>query len=311
MHILFVSSGNSKNVIDPIMQNQGESLVPLGHQVSHFTIKGKGLKGYIHNVFILNTYLKNNSFDIIHAHYSLSAFVASLAGATPIVVSLMGSDVKAAHSLKYIIKLFAFLSWKTIIVKSKDMKDSSSLTKAHIIPNGVNLEKFRPIDKGKSLEITKWNIDKKHILFGANPARNEKNFKLAKEAFDLLGNKNIELHTLVDISNELIPYYLNAADVVLLTSLWEGSPNIIKEAMACNIPVLATDVGDIKELIGNISGCFVTSFEPNDIAEKLNMALVIGKSINGRERISELGLNSDRVATNIISVYKEILGNQS
>lgn len=311
MNILFVSSGNSKNVVDPIMQNQGDSLAPFGHQVSHFTIKGKGIIGYLRNVFILRSYLKNKSFDIIHAHYSLSAYVSSFAGASPIVTSLMGSDVKASHSSKYIIKLFAFLSWKAIIVKSKDMRDSSNFSKAYIIPNGVNLDKFKSIDKTIALKITQWNVNKKHVLFASNPARREKNFKLANEAFNLLEDKNIELHTLIDIPNNLIPYYLNAADVVLLTSLWEGSPNIIKEAMACNIPVLGTDVGDIKELIDNVDGCFVTSFEPKDIAEKLKMALVIGKSINGREKITELGLNSDSVATNLISIYKKILSNQS
>jgi len=310
MHILFVSSGNSKSGISPITKNQGESLVSIGHQVSYFTIQGKGLKGYISNVFILRKYLKNNFFDIIHAHYSLSAFVASLAGAKPLVVSLMGSDVKASSFIKYLIRLYSFFFWETIIVKSKDMKNSSNLTKAHIIPNGVNLDRFKPIEKEASIKITKWNIDKKQILFAANPGRKEKNFQLANEAFKLLSDKNIELQTLINIPNELIPYYLNNADVVLLPSLWEGSPNIIKEAMACNKPLVTTDVGDVKELIENVSGCFIASFDPEDVALKIKLALQFieekGRT-EGRIHIAKLGLDSKDIAKRITEVYKKIL----
>lgn len=99
----------------------------------------------------------------------------------------------------------------------------------------------------------------------------------------------------------------NAADVVLLTSLWEGSPNAIKEAMACNCPVVSTDVGDVREVIGNTEGCYISSFEPRDVAKKIQMALDFSKRTNGKQSIIELGLDSKTVANKIINIYTKVI----
>ena len=160
---------------------------------------------------------------------------------------------------------------------------------------------------GKLLNIFKAD---QVIFFAAKPTRPEKNFALAQQAYKLLNNENTRLHVLNDVSPELIPIWMNASDIVLLTSQWEGSPNVIKEAMACNRPIVATNVGDIKWLIGETDGCYLTSFDPNDVAEKLNLALgfsAIHSITNGRERILKLGLVSDAVAKKIIKIYSTIL----
>jgi teichuronic acid biosynthesis glycosyltransferase TuaC len=93
--------------------------------------------------------------------------------------------------------------------------------------------------------------------------------------------------------------------VVLLTSLWEGSPNVIKEAMACNTPIVSTDVGDVKEIIGKTEGCFITSFDPEDVSDKIKKALEFGKRTTGREDIKHL--ESGVVAKRIIAIYKNVL----
>lgn len=303
MNILFISSGNSKNGISPIIVNQGQSLIDLGYQVSYFTIKGKGLSGYTQNIFTLRRYIKNNRFDIIHAHYSLSAFVAKLGGAKPLVVSLMGSDVKAKGYYKKIIYFLSKYFWKTIIVKSEDMKISLGIENVHIIPNGVNFEKFKPIKKSEALDKTQWNGNKTNILFAANPERQEKNFKLAKDSFDMLDSNTYELKCLVNVPNQDIPYYLNSADVVILTSLWEGSPNVMKEAMACNRPIVATNVGDIQKVIKNTRGCYVTSFDPEEIKNKIEQASKI-QITNGRSKIEHL--EASIIARKLINIYQAI-----
>ncbi|WP_027395889.1 glycosyltransferase family 4 protein [Aquimarina latercula] len=302
MNILFVSSGNSKNGISSLTKNQGESIMELGHQVTFFTIKGKGAIGYFKNIFTLNKFLKNTHFDVVHAHYSLSAIVASLAGAKPLIVSLMGSDVKASAILKYVIKLFSWLFWKQVIVKSQDMKDDSGLKKANVIPNGVNFKKFKQIPRSEAIIETGWDYNKKHILFAANPDRPEKNFALAKKAFSLIDNDEVILQKLEDIPNKKMPFYFNASDVILLTSLWEGSPNVIKEAMACNCKIVAVNVGDIKQVISSTKGCFVTKFDPKEISEKIKEALNLEDKTKGRANINYL--DSELIAHQLVNVYK-------
>jgi len=304
MKILFVSSGNTKGGISPIVKNQGNSLGSIGHDISFFTINGKGLKGYLGHVFVLRNFLKKQSFDVVHAHYSLSAITASLAGTKPLVVSLMGSDIKASSLLKYSIKIFKSLFWKRVIVKSKDMRSSANLKNVEVVPNGVDFEKFKPMSKEKALRITGWNSEKKHILFTANPKRREKNFQLANEAFQKIESENVELHSLIDIPNDLIPAYLNASDVILLTSLWEGSPNVIKEAMACNCKIVSVPVGDVIQVIADTINCFIVDFDADDVFQKLVKSLSLPRKTNGREKIANLDANL--VAKQLTTIYNTV-----
>lgn len=305
MNILFVSRDNISVGISPIVKNQGDSLIDNGVRLNYFAIKGKGLKGYLKAIYGLKKHLKQNEYDIIHAHYSLSAYVASLAGAKPLVVSLMGSDVKSNFFYRWFIIFFNFFFWSKTIVKSVDMKSSLLVKELEVVPNGVDFRKFKLISKIVSLEKTGWDVAKKHILFAANPYRYVKNYKLAKEAFALLSIDGLELHYLDDVVNKDMPYYYNAADVVLLTSLWEGSPNVIKEAMACNTPIVSTDVGDVKDIIGKTNGCYIARGNPIEISLKIQEALKFNGKTTGRENIRHL--DSRIIANRIINIYNSIL----
>ena len=112
---------------------------------------------------------------------------------------------------------------------------------------------------------------------------------------------------LKDIPSDQVVYYYNAADVTLLTSLHEGSPNVIKEAMACNCPIVSTDVGDVKDVIADTDGCYITTYDPKDVVEKIKMALEFGKRTKGRERIVQAGLDSKTIANKIINIYHQVL----
>lgn len=304
MKILFVYSGNKSNGIGPIIQNQANSIKECGIEIDYFPIVGKGLNGYYRATKNLRTHLMHNNYHVFHAHYSLSGIVCSLSGCKPLIVSLMGSDLKQNTILRYLVAFFQIFYWKHTIVKSKDMFKSLVFKKsASIIPNGVNLDKFRPIDKKTSVSYSKYDDKKINILFAANPKRPEKNYMLAKNSFDLLKINNKELHTLENIPNELMPYYYNSSDVVLLTSKWEGSPNVIKEAMACNRPIVTTNVGDVNETIGNTQGCFITENDKNIIAEKIKQAISYTKGTNGRNNIQHL--DEKVIASKIILLYKK------
>jgi glycosyltransferase involved in cell wall biosynthesis len=303
MKVLFISSGNVEFGISIIVKNQGESLRKAGIDVNYFTIKGKGIFSYLKHIFILHTYLRENDFDIFHAHYSLSGFTASLAGCKPLIVSLMGSDIKSGIIEKQIIRLFCFFRWKSVVVKSYSLKKDIGLKKAVIISNGVNLDLVKPSIKKRSSE-------KKIVLFGADPDRNVKNFSLAEKAVSLLHNDNIVLRTIHSLPHDELIGEINNSDVLLITSLWEGSPNLVKEAMACNCPVVATNVGDIAWLFGNEPGHFLTGFNCYDVAEKLRLALSFAQEnvrTNGRQRIITLELDSGSIATKLVSLYQSVL----
>lgn len=306
MKILFISGGRLSDT-SPLVKNQGESLIKKGVDVDFFVVDGRGIFGYLKAIPRLRKKIKEGGYDIVHAHYSFSAFAASLAGSFPLVVSLMGSDTYMSTFWRWCAHVFYYIRWNATIVKTRQMEDMLRMSKLHVIPNGVNMERFTLMEKNKAREKIKYFSEKKLILFIADPRRSEKNFSLAKQVVDALNNPDIELMAVYNVSNELIPCYLNAADALLLTSKWEGSVNVVKEALACNLPIVSTDVGDVKLNISGVDGCYVCEQDVKDLAEKLNLALSFGQRTNGRQRIVELGLDSDTTADKLIEVYKTLL----
>jgi glycosyltransferase involved in cell wall biosynthesis len=306
MRVLFISSGNSAMGISPITYNQGESLKQQGILVDYFTLKGKGIKGYLGNILPLRKKIAEKNYDVIHAHYSLTAFVASLARAKPLVVSLMGSDVKAMPFFKFFIRLFTKYIWQATIVKSKDMKSSLGIKNTIVIPNGVDFNRFKPLVKKVCQEQLGWDITKKHILFAANPERAEKNYQLAKDALAVINNSAIEVHFLKNIPNKEVPLYHNAADVVLLTSLWEGSPNVIKEAMACNRPIVSTNVGDVQWLLKDVKGAYVCLNSVDCIAESIQNAISVD-NVDSRNKLKSLELDSKSIALRLKQIYSSVI----
>jgi glycosyltransferase involved in cell wall biosynthesis len=184
------------------------------------------------------------------------------------------------------------------------MKELLNMERAFVIPNGVDTERFRPISKIEAREKIGYPVGKRLIVFISSPNRPEKNIELAWKAIKSLKNKNIELLHVYDIPNEKIPFYLNAADALLLTSRWEGSANVVKEAMACNCPIVSTNVGDVKWVLGQTEGCYITKSDFTDIVEKINFALNFNNRTQGRNRLSEI--DSKTIASKIIALYNTL-----
>ncbi|HPK06005.1 MAG TPA: glycosyltransferase, partial [Bacteroidales bacterium] len=305
-----------------VVKNQANSLHAKGVSISFFLIKKKGLLGYIIYGNKLRSFINNNHFDIIHAHYTLSGWSAVIgSGNIPVVLSLMGSDAHgnmiASNRFTLKSKFLIFLTYiiqpyvKKIISKSANIENIVwAKRKSIIIPNGVNTIKFHPAAVSKqNLGLNEKNIQ---VLFLGDRNDIGKNYKLAINAFSLLNDLNVELHCPYPISHDQIPEYLNTFDILIHTSFAEGSPNLIKEAMACNMPIVATDVGDISWLFGDEPGHFLTSFEPVDVAEEITQAIEFSKKYGrtkGRDRIIKLGLDSETIADRIIEVYNSVLEN--
>jgi teichuronic acid biosynthesis glycosyltransferase TuaC len=306
LKVLFVSSGNIHN-LNPIIENQGESLKRAGIELEFFTIRGKRLFGYLKNVLPLRRKIVIGKYDLVHAHYSLSAITASLTLKRPLVVSLMGSDVYASGVILRLIRFLSKRWWNVTIVKSREMKEKLRLPGSIVIPNGVNTDLFKPMMRTEALAKLGWEPAKKHILFPAYKEREVKNFGLAEQSVKILENQDFHLHSLENVPNNRMPFYYNAADVVLMTSHWEGSPNAIKEAMACNAPIVATDVGDIKANLEGVKNCHVTDADQTSLAAALKKVLDNSERSDGRERIMELGLEDGKIAEHLVDIYKSVI----
>lgn len=311
MKVLFVSSGNNKLGISPIVNKQGESLMKQGVELNFFTIKGKGLFGYLKNIPKLRKAIKKYQPDLIHAHYSLCGYMVALSlSGRKIIVSLMGSDVLARGISRFIIHLFYKISWSKCIVKTKGMKKQVGLKNILVLPNGVDMQMFKHMPQNEAIKRLNWNPSNKHILFAANPSRPEKNFPLAEKALEHIKEKfkNVELHVLKDVSHEQIPLLMNASDCILLTSLWEGSPNVVKEAMACSRPIVSTKVGDVEELLKDTPLTFSVPYNADKIAESIFEIFSSGNKMTiGREKIAHL--SEEKVAEKLIQEYKKIIHN--
>jgi hypothetical protein len=255
--------------------------------------------------------LKNDKYDIVHAHYGYTAILVGLANSGKTITSLMGSDVYQQHVIiKFIIKQFSKHVWDKTIVKSSALNEI--INNSIIIANGVNLDLFRQESKEESRLKVGFNKKYNVVFISVRPDEMVKNLKLAQQAIQLIGDENIHFQVISKIENKKLSYYYSAADVLLLTSVTEGSPNVIKEAMACNCPIVSTDVGDVREIIGNTEGCYISSSNPADLAQETKKALEYSSTrgrTNGRQRIIELGLDSDSIANRIIEVYQKVLEN--
>ena len=304
MKVLFVSSGRRGDV-GYVVRNQGESLKKAGIEVDYLVID-HGIRGYLRTIPKIKRMFREGGYDLVHAHYSLSAFSATMAGVRPIVVSIMGSDAFTPCLVRLIIRFLSAKRWNATIVKTDEIKAKLKLDRAWVLPNGVDLERFTPVSKEKAREHLNLSPENKVILFVAGKNRPEKNFPLAMAAVSSLGDSSVKFIHLFDKKNSDIAWYLNAADLLLLTSMREGGVNVIKEAMACNCPIVSTDVGDVCHVTSGVEGCYISGHAELSIAENIRNAISYGKRTNGRARIIELGLDSETVAHKIIGIYRTV-----
>jgi teichuronic acid biosynthesis glycosyltransferase TuaC len=321
--VLFVVAQINNNFgMNTFIYSQGEALKNNGVNIEYFILKGRSWLKYIIGIFTLRKYLKKNYFDIVHAHYSYCGLVAAINKKNPLVVSLMGSDLfevpDQSLTINKVINKFLLIKVlqkaDAVICKSVQMKEYlnngfKNVKNLIVIPNGINTEKFKPSDKYEARKSLGLDFHKKYILFASQTNMLRKNFNLAKSSFDILNktyqNGQLELLSIYGIEQDLLIKYLNACDVLLFTSLVEGSPNLIKEAMACNCPVVSVNVGDVAERLNGISNSYVTSYAPGDIVEKLKAVLSSGERSNGRDKIIK-ALDDSIISREIIKVYNKV-----
>jgi len=179
--------------------------------------------------------------------------------------------------------------------------------KIHVIPCGIDLDRFRPMDSLRCKEMLGWSTDTFHVLFASSNGDPVKRPWLASAAVAQMehADRPPELHYLTGIPNEEVPVWLNASDGLLLTSLHEGSPTVVKEAIACALPIVSVEVGDVAERIAGIEGCYLAQADPADLAVKLSLVRQRAQRLDCGARLNELSILS--IGQKLKQCYEEIV----
>jgi glycosyltransferase involved in cell wall biosynthesis len=254
-------------------------------------------------IFLLS--FKSKRYHLIHAYYGHCGLLARLQFRYPVIVTFLGSDLLSRRDGR-IGKVVARLA-DGIIVQSKEMKRVAKRNDAYIIPFGVNLEFFTSYTAEDARRELGLGLDEKLVLFPWNPARPVKRFDLIQEAIRIVQQRydRVQLIPVFDQPHETVAKYMSACNVMVLASEHEGSPMALREAMACNLPIVSVDVGDVRQIIKNIEGCYLCKRDPIDIAEKLGLVLERGSRTCGMHVVRQA--DAIRVANQVIQLYNSVL----
>jgi glycosyltransferase involved in cell wall biosynthesis len=285
-------------------------------EVFHFIGHGNPLN-YFHAWFKLRKHPSWKQVDILHAHWGQSA-VPAIFSRKPLIITYHGSDLQGivgesgSYSLKgrLLVAVNKILARKAdqCVVVSRRLAEflPPSCSPIEVIPMGIDLNLFKPMPKAEARRMLGLDQDIRYVLFVTDPNRPEKRFYLAQQAVSRVGLHIVKLLVVSGQPHEKIPIFLNAGDLLLLTSSHEGSPVIIKEALACNLPVVSVNVGDVREQLENISGCVICEDDSVDtISNAIKKALAYPYPIDGRESVR--ALSWDLIAKRTISLYQNCL----
>jgi glycosyltransferase involved in cell wall biosynthesis len=292
-------------VLGIFVKEQVESLRQLGLDVDVLFVDGPGNKlNYALGFLRLWARLLRRKYDLIHAHYVFSAAIALAQPRVPVVTTFHSGEVLLG-SFQRILSRQVSKRVRLNIAVSEEVR-AKLKGNTCVIPCGVDTTRFFPTDKDEARKRLGLPRDKRLVLFAA-AMRPEKRFELVKASCALLKERmpDSELVVLTNQPPGLVPVFMNACDVLVLASQKEGSPQVVKEALACNLPVVSTNVGDIQDLIGDVPGCQIAEPNATDIADKLHHVLAAGKRIDARRKAQNLSLR--KIAERIGEKYEEVL----
>ncbi len=307
------------------VEQQVEGLRQIGLDVALVFVERleKGMAAYLGLGRRIRTAVESSRPDVVHVMYGgvMAAQVTKAVESVPVVVTFHGSDLlgeRAAGSVRRAIAGYgvrasgkAARRARGVVVVSRVLQEALpkdvDRARTRIIPCGIDLRRFTPLDQRTCRERLGWDPDRFHVLFPSQDTNPVKRAGLARAAVESLNRLGVaaEMHCLSGVPNADVPVWLNASDVVLLTSLHEGSPTIVKEALACDRPVVSVDVGDVRERIREIRGCYLATPERDSLAAALCRVRSGPSAVAGRIRMQELSLRS--VALRLEEFYTELL----
>lgn len=303
------------------VKTQADSLKRAGVGVELLVMRGGNRKLlYPKAIFQLRKRLQQNSFDLVHAHFGYVGLVARTQRKVPLVVTYHGDDLLGTvneRGKKELWSVLAAAACKKLaqhvdaaIVQSQEMARQLKKSKVFVIPHEVDLEVFKPTERMEARKALGLVPEKKYVLFAANPEIPVKRFPLARAAADVLQQQD-GLTELLVVHKEpqwRLALYMSACDMLVFPSYQEGSPNIIKQAMACNLPIVATDVGDVRQVIGKARDCYTCPPDARKFAACMKDVLSRRLRTDGRAHIRHL--NTESVSEKMIEVYEQVSKNR-
>lgn len=317
--VLFVIPGESKGSSMVFARRQAESLIANGIEVELFYLRSRtSLQTLVSEARRFRRVFSQIRPDIVHAHFGTmtALFTVILAGGIPVVITYRGSDLNVVPSssgtravLGRFLSQAAALGAARIVCVSPELRDRLwwRQSRASVLPSGVDMNVFEPMPRAEARMRLGWKDDAPVLLFNAGHDARNKRLDLAEAAFALVRREMPEARMEVlrgNIPPETMPLVLNACDCLLIASDAEGSPTIVQEAMAVNLPIVSVNVGNVAARLSGVARCAIVSRDPRALAEAFLHALRSGLRSNGRERAREF--SASRIAEELARLYRDV-----
>lgn len=302
MKVLVVARYKKQGYL-PFITEQAAALERTGINIQFYPMRSNGVKGYLREISEFRKTIKSLKPDLIHAHYGLCGLFANLQRRVPVVTTFHGSDINEPPVRK-LSKIAIRLSAFSIFVSQEMINLAKPKKNYALIPCGINLEDYPIVEKTQARKQMGLKPEGVYVLFAGAFDNTVKNAPLAKAAVALLpGVELLELH---NYSRRQVALLMQAADAFILTSKIEGSPQVIKEALACGTPIVSVEVGDVKERVKGIDGCYLAESNPEELSIALKNAIAYGKRTQGRTAIINNMLTNDIIAMHIAEIYEKL-----
>ena len=309
------------NEADPgfgsFVQDQLESLRPLGVDYDVLFVNGRQSRwNYLTGIGEVRRRVRARPYDLVHAHFGLSGWVARFQFGLPLVITFHGDDVLGRPAADGHItptgRFFQVSSFllapmaSAVIVQNRQMRAALRLKSAEIIPCGIDLELFRPMDRNEACRAACLDPGKKYVLFPYDPQEQRKRFDLIGAAVAKAREQlpQLEILQVRRKPHSEMPLYMNAADVLVMASMIEGSPLALREAMATNLPVVSVDVGDAADLLSEREGNHLVPRQLEALAAKIVAVCSRGDRSHSRDRLGPYSLQA--TAKRVLDVYSRV-----
>jgi teichuronic acid biosynthesis glycosyltransferase TuaC len=261
-----------------------------------------GLRGYPRAARDLRRRFRGERFDVVHAHFGLTAWPALAARLGPVVLTVHGNDLFHPRSSRITRAALPFVALPAAVSRafSANVPGAGTTRRVAVLPVGIDTHRFRAIPRAEARTHLGLDPDGRYLLFPHDPARPLKGFPRAQE---IAGDAT--LLTMGNVAPEEVPYWINAANAVLVPSLDEGFGLSVIEALACGVPAVATPVGIHPVALGGIAGCACLAWDPQAWRAALEPLLADpDPRVDGRAR-AEL-FSADRMAERVVAAWREV-----